>query len=167
MLNFLVKSKNKNAEIFTASMFLLSLVFLISAAIGLRPKALCQFFCIAFLALGILIANRYLLSSFCYIIKYSELPVTLSVLQKQGKREFTVCRIDFDKICGYEIVGAGGKASAEKKCGKITASFNYCASLFPARYVLLFYQDVGGSQIIKLEADESFIDNLLDFLQDR
>lgn len=164
MFNYLIKKQNRNADIFTAAMFVMSLVFLASSAVGLRPKSLCQFFCVLFLSLGILIANRYILSGFCYIINLEQLPGTLSVLQKQGKRQYTVCRVDLDKICGFYIVNPGEKLKLAEKHGKITKCCNYCATLFPSRYLLIVYDDMGSKSTIKLEADESFKDKISQLL---
>ncbi len=157
MFSFLIKRQNKNAELFTAAAFLVSVIFLISAAIGLRPIVLCQFFFTLFFTLAVIISKRYLLTGFCYIIGCDSGICTLTVLQKTGKKESVVCRIEYDKISGYELVSRKKKEKSKAQKIKKGRYYNYCASLFPSNFLLISYVDGEKEEQIQLEADKKFI----------
>lgn len=156
MYKYLIKRKNKTAELVVAALFLAAIVFLIAAMMQARPVILSRIFCVAFFLLGVLLANRYLLSSFCYILNLDGLG-TLTIIQKQGRKERAVCRLDLEKITAFEIVEAGRrKTSGQKMQVDPCRRYDYCATLFPTRYLLLEYDDLNEKSFLKLEAEEGF-----------
>ncbi|NLK39012.1 MAG: hypothetical protein GX303_02020 [Clostridiales bacterium] len=160
MYKYCIKRKNKTAELIVAALFLMSVIFLVSSMSGAGSVILSRFFCIAFFSLGVLLANRYLLTGFCYIINI-EGRGTLSIVQKQGKKTRTVCRIDLDRICSIELVTLDPKSKkTERKHDYPVRQYNYCASCFPSRYLLLVYDDFSEKAVLKLDAEEGFTEVL-------
>ena len=107
MYNYKVKRANKAAEAVTAALFLIAVRFFIMSAAGLWIKSVLQLFMLVFLVLAIMVADRYLFSSFEYVINDKVGDYDFVVFRHSGKRTNTVCRLSLSLADNFTVVERG------------------------------------------------------------
>ncbi len=105
-------------------------------------------------AAAFLVTDRYLFTSYTYIIDQSENgSVDFIVSELHFKKRRTVCRIDLGEIAAVEKVEKGKKLTLPKKA----RIFNYRAELFAQSYFLLRVENPDGEFFIKFSPDSKII----------
>lgn len=144
-----VSVKEKNTSYFSFVMLLAGLVFFVmSDKFAIAPFIL-QLLGLVLIVFSVQLMQRYVLSSFVYIIDDNDDGTSLfTVVRIQGERKKVVCSLELNK-CVY----AG---PLEKMTIKTKNSFDYKQNFFKKESIVLVYFDGDENVLIKLEADESF-----------
>ncbi|MDD6800450.1 MAG: hypothetical protein PUE85_08575 [Firmicutes bacterium] len=145
-----------------AAVVIISVLFAVAAgcfvATGfLTPKAVYQICLIVCLTLGIQLTQRYLLTSYEYMLNdENELAEhnDIVVIKKQGKKSTVLCNLSLN----YAVLVSRDASvkELESKYGPIGVRFSFCPDLFPKKpYGLLIGFD-GKKAWLKLQCDEKF-----------
>lgn len=122
--------------------------FLLSEKFGVSPFIV-QLIAIALIVFAVQVIQRYVLSSFIYIIDDSDNGSSLfTVVKVQGKNRTTVCSVELEK-CLY----AG---DSDKKGVKTTNTFDYRQNILSKDKFVLVYDSGRENVLIRLEADDTF-----------
>ena len=107
MYSYKVKRANKAAEAATLALFMLAVMFFIMSATGVWIRSVLQLIMLVFLVLAIMVADRYLFSSFEYVINDKVGDYDFVVLRHSGKRTNTVCCLSLSLADTFTVVNKG------------------------------------------------------------
>ncbi|MBO4220163.1 MAG: hypothetical protein J5933_04500 [Clostridia bacterium] len=146
MYSFRVKPTNRNWITAFCAMFALAAAFWVASAFGIWLRAVLHAGIMVFLLLGVLIIERYGLSSYEYVINDNTGDYDFVVIKTSGSRSNVVCRMSLSRAKGFTKVRKREKITpAEKR------KFDYTGTLFPSEYWLLSFPDEGA--VLKIEPD--------------
>ena len=154
MYTYRPKRRNKTALLLTAVLTLIFASGLICAGFAGSFRYLLEFLSVSSGAGALLIAGRYLLKDYVYLIRENDLEYDFIVVERQGKRRKTVCRIGVSEIKGIvrETPQNRKALSARRKGMK---QLNYCVDLGRCDSVYLFLTEDGTETAIRFSPDET------------
>ena len=151
MYSYRVKPKNKNWIIAFCFMFAAAAALWIASAYGLWLRAVLQALMMTFVLMGVLIIERYGLSTFEYVISGSSADYDFVVMKSIGSRSKVVCRMSLSAARSLIKIKKGGKHPSG--IGRI---YDYAGTLFPSEYWLLSFSD-DDSTVLKIEPDAELL----------
>ncbi|MBR5453469.1 MAG: hypothetical protein IKV54_05250 [Clostridia bacterium] len=146
MYNYKVKRANKAAEALAAALLLLAVMFFIMSAAGIWIRSVLQLIMLVFLVLTIMVADRYLFSSFEYVINDKVGDYDLVVFRHSGKRTNTVCRLSLSLAGTFTVVKRG--ETPPRAVGQL---HDYTGTLFAPEYAYITFPEENVT--LKLEPD--------------
>ncbi len=118
-----------------------------------------QLISLGMLVMGIFITTRYVMKSFVYAVMSTDDGNDFTVTEIQNRHTITVCRISMSSVERTVVVEVNDKQTDAELKKQIKAekrkTFNYCADLFPQKYVCIFSCESGTPIAIRLTWDES------------
>ena len=101
------------------------------------------------------IMSRYCFKLFTYEIrKNAQGNIDLDVVEAQGKRRYTVCRVGLKNIEKLEIMTAENKKALKKEFGG-RKKFYYLPDILPERSIALFVTECGEPLVLVLAYDDT------------
>lgn len=148
MIEYVSKKEKSSASLAIVLLICGLVFFLLSEKLGVSTFII-QLVAIALIVFAVQVIQRYMLSSFIYIIDDSDNGSSLfSVIKAQGKNKTTVCSVELEK-CLY----AGER---DKNGIKTTNTFDYRQNILSKDKFVLVYDSGRENVLIRLEADEQF-----------
>jgi hypothetical protein len=152
-------------------LFIAALVLLAFSVIFILPyEGIYQALSTCFFTFSVLIITRYLLKGFVYDVKESSEGYDLSVTEVRGKSSITVCRVSLSNIEAIETLKINEKEkkrSLRKKAVKEgRKTFSYFPDMLPQNECLVFVTECGEPYLLKLAADETLINILVNAQKD-
>ena len=125
-------------------------------------RGIIQIIGLVLLTICIYIAIRYRFTVFRYLISEENGEALLTVYRKQGRRSIAECRISLLYLKSAVLYFSGGEL---KKARRVTAFYNYSASIEPKRLCFAVFDNGGEKKTgIILEPDDTFYRALCDYL---
>ena len=146
MYSFRVKPTNRNWITAFCAMFALAAAFWVASAFGIWLRAVLHAGIMVFLLLGVLIIERYGLSSFEYVISDNTGDYDFVVIKTTGSRSNVVCRMSLSQAKGFTKVRKRGNTGPVEK-----RKYDYTGTLFPSEYWLLSFPE--EETVLKIEPD--------------
>lgn len=156
----------KRLSILTGTLFIGAAVLMLTTLLieGMPYRWVIQLISLCMLSAGIFITTRYAMKSYVYAVVSAEDGNDLTVTEIQNRHTITVCRIALSSIEETVTVSVGDNGANDMIKRRIRAEkrkhFNYCADLFPEKYICLFVNECGDSLTIKLSWDGALEDIL-------
>lgn len=147
------RRKNKNAVLLTALFTLLSAAGLLLSALSESPIYPAELAATVAAALAVLIAGRYLLRDYVYVLDDRAGDVEFCVVEVQGKRFRTVCRIDAAEITEVARETPETRKTLRRR-GRALRRFDYCVDVGAKDAVWLFLSDDGKPTAIRFSPNE-------------
>ena len=133
---------------FLSDLFLLPLPFM-------KPyRHLLEFLLAVFAAVVVTVAGRYLLRDYRYILTENGDGVDLVVIETQGKRRRTVCRVALSDIREIADECKDNRRSLNERCRTMKKRYDYCIDLSAERAFRIFLTEREEKVSIRLSVDE-------------
>lgn len=154
MYEYKVKRKNKAAAITIAFSFAVSAICLFGGRFSGSFRSVTEIVGLLAFFFAILIMGRYLLREYIYSVEKTENgEVDLTVVEVQGKRRTTVCRIGLSEIKEILFEDPVSRGAVRKRL-KPMKRYDYCIDLSPSRSIHLLFSDGDRAVAVRLEPDE-------------
>lgn len=161
LFEFIPQKNTKKLTRVTGALFIGAAVLMVVPLVfsGMPYRWVVQLLSIGMMVAGIFIMTRYAMKSFIYAVISTDDGNDFTVTEVQNRHTITVCRISMSSIEQVTVVDACDKAADSALKLRIKEekrkSFNYCADLFPEKYICLFSCEADTPIAIKLTWDES------------
>ncbi len=161
MYTYKAKRKNKAAAVTVALSSAASAVLLLLGPLFGVLRAYSEVLGLVVLSFAILVAGRYLLKDFVYMLGETEDgDCEFTVIEVQGKRRTAVCRIALSEIDGA-FVETPEERGAIKERLRETKRYDYCPDLLPYRSLYLLFSDRDRAVSVRIEPDEKMEELIL------
>ena len=162
MYTFTPKRSNNNANILIGALFFCAaVIYLLPALFPKMPySGIFQSAGLVCIIAALAVMSRYCFKLFTYEIRQNgEGELDLDVVETQGKRRYTVCRVGLKNIERLEIM-TGEKKKALKKGFSGRKKFYYLPDILPTRSIVLFVTECGEPLVLVLAYDEALVNIL-------
>lgn len=151
MIAYNVNANKKKAIIVSGCLFAASITCFLFSALDIDYKVLLQIVGLVIAFFATQVAIRYIACDISYAID-DRGPVILKVHKIQSGRSKLIFGILFEYIYKIEKVSVKGK----KEEIKPKVVLDYCGTLFPTEYYIIYFKEENREGIIKLEINEAF-----------
>ena len=104
---------------------------------------------------GLYLVLRFVLHGYIYALEqHTDGRIDFSVTEQSGRRQVTVCRIDFADVTAIETFSRGKKPPAPEAGRRV---YHYCAEFRPAVLTVLSVRDADGESSIRICPDAAFV----------
>ena len=159
MYSFTPKKTNNIATVLVATLFLAAaVVFLFPAIFRNMPyTGFLQAAGLVLIIAALAVMSRYHFKYFTYVVRENgEGQPDLDVVEAQGKRRYTVCRVALGNIESVQLMNDGNREELRKKC-KGRKKFAYVCDIAPTEQVYVFVTECGDPLVLILAYDETLV----------
>lgn len=160
MYEYVPKRKNKKALILVAMLILITAAGFLSAELIPAYRWTVQLLAIAAAALAVLLCGRYLLKEYTYRIEEQSGGIDFVVIERQGKRGLTVCKIGTNDILEAYFETPENKNMIAKK-GRQLRRYDYCVDLGADGTLCLFVREGDETVAVRISPDDKIASILL------
>lgn len=154
--SFTPKRSNNTSSLLIALLFVgAGIIFLFTAIFeDMAYSGILQSVCLVLIIVALAVAMRYIFKYFTYEIRENgDSELDFDVIETQGKRRYTVCRVGLDNIERVEIMTPENKKALKKEfAGR--KKFYYIPDMLPARTIVAFVTECGEPLVLVLAYDE-------------
>ncbi len=162
MYTFEPKKTNNTANVLIGALiFCAALLFLFPALLPeLAYRGIIQSLGLACIIAALALMSRYSLKRFTYKVhENGERMLDLDVIETQGKRCYTVCRVALGNIESVERATTENRESLKKRCAG-RKKFSYLPDLAPTDSIYVFVTECGEPLALILAYDETLLNIL-------
>ena len=152
------KSNNIAAVLITLLFVGAAALFIFTAVFGdIAYRGILQTISLVLVIAALAVATRYVFKYFTYEIRENgERGLDFDVVETQGKRRYTVCRIGLENIEKVEVMTAENKKALKKEfLGR--KKFYYLPDMLPSRTLAVFVTECGEPLVLVLSYDEMLL----------
>ena len=130
-----------------------------SLMLHIGPKLPLQILFLLFSGFGVFVWYRAYYIVYYYVLTAEYGAPQFIIIQQNGKRRSTVCRLRVDEIQKIKPC-----ETRRERAERDYRFYSYCVTPFPARAQILYADGEFGATAVKIEASEEFISTLKSLL---